>query len=105
MERGSFARILSSVSLITANSQKRDNTTEVSYRSVRIFETRLLLDFKLQSLECALIRNGKLGMRANEKPPTENTRSPSALLRYVLLISVLTAANPFDDAHSNRYLV
>ena len=32
------------------------------------------------------MRNGLLRMRANEKPSTENTRSPSALLRYVLLI-------------------
>ena len=50
-----------------------------------IIKTRLLLDFRLQRIECALMRNGLLRMRANEKPPTENTRSPSALLRYVLL--------------------
>ena len=45
-----------------------------------------LLDFRLQSLECALMRNELLRMRANEKPPTQNTRSRSALLRYVLQI-------------------
>ena len=59
---------------------------KIILKSVRSFKTRLLLDFRLQSLECALMRNGLLRMRANEKPPTENTRSSLALLRYVLLI-------------------
>ena len=67
-------------------SEARDYTIEVRDKSVRTFETRLLLDSRLQSLACALMRNGLLRMRANEKPPTENTRSPSALLRHVLLI-------------------
>ena len=75
-------------SLITANSEKRAITLSKCcvYKSVHIFKTRTLLDFRLQSLECTLMRNGLLRMRANEKLPTENTRSPSAPLTYVLLI-------------------
>ena len=41
----------------------------------------------ISRIKCALctvgevMRNGLLRMRPNDKPPTENTRSPSALLR------------------------
>ena len=55
---------------------------------------RLLFDFRLQRIECALMRNGLLRMRANEKPPTENTRSPSIRSTEIRATnSVLTAAN------------
>ena len=70
-------RILDSASLITENFQKREYTIEVP--SV----VQLELDFRLQSLECALMRNRRLRMRANEKPSTENTRSLSAILHEI----------------------
>ena len=65
---------------------------------------KLLLDFELQSLECALMRNGLMIMRANEKPPTENTRSSFALLTTEIRAtnSVLTAVNTNEHNSDNK---
>ena len=84
--------------------EARDYTSEVTSppcKNVRTFKTWLynLFDFRLKSLEWALIGNELMRMRVNEKLPTENTRSPSALLRYVLTNSVLTAADLAEIAH------
>ena len=54
---------VSSASLITPNSQKRA-IIEVPCKSGRSFEMRPLLDFKLRSLDCALMRNRLLRIRA-----------------------------------------